>query len=46
MSVVKHPAECQRVETAMVLEAEESRYVTDLAIGEGCALLRRQGHGA
>jgi hypothetical protein len=27
----------------MVLEDKERRYVTDLAISEGCALLRRQG---
>ena len=43
MPVAEHPAECDRVETAIVLENEERRYVADLTIGEGCALLRRQG---
>ena len=46
MSVAKHPAECDGVETTMVLETQERRYVADLAIGEGGALLRGQGQGS
>src|SRR5688500_4600675 len=46
MPLAKHPAECQRVVSAIVLETQENRYVTDLAIGQRGALLRRQGHGA
>ena len=42
MPVAEHPAECDEIETPMILESEERRYVADLAIGEGCALLRRQ----
>jgi hypothetical protein len=46
MPVAEHAAECHRVEPAMVLENQERRDVTHLAIGEGCARLGRQGQRA